>query len=316
LKRWSFVWKGVGLVLFVGLFLWASPREILASLHEVDLALLAAAGLCALTGLLIKNFRWKYILALTGGFVGWRELIPLGFISAFFGNLTPGRFGDLWRISFASPTTFSRAQCLVSFFYDRVLDAATMALIALAGVFAIGSFGDASLAAALVLVIGASLASLLFRRQISRLVERVLRRYDVTVGAEPGGRGGSRVGDIAAILATHVAFFALYFSTWGFLFASVGIAVPPSHLALTGAAASLAAVLPISVSGLGTRDAVLLYLLQPFYESPGQVVLAGLLWIFVLGYFVSGLVALPLWLMGLPRHRATPERSAQSAPDG
>ena len=60
------------------------------------------------------------------------------FISAFFGNVTPGRFGDLWKITFAHSTAYSRSQFLISFLYDRILDGCTMAILALIGVFAIG----------------------------------------------------------------------------------------------------------------------------------------------------------------------------------
>jgi hypothetical protein len=59
-------------------------------------------------------------------------------------------------------------------------------------------------------------------------------------------------------------------------------------------------------SQLGTREAVLLYFLEPFYTSPGQVIFAGVLWVFVLTYLLSGIVALPMWLLGLPRKPAAP----------
>jgi len=306
LSKRSLVLKAIGLALFVGLFLWASPAEVLRGLRDADLGALARAAACALTGVVVKNVRWRYILVLTGGTVRWKDLVPLAFISAFFGNVTPGRFGDLWKITFAHSTAYSRSQFLISFFYDRILDACTMAILALIGVFAIGGFGGASFAALLGLVVVAGIAGVVFRAPITRGVERVIGRRDVSM-EELGRSARSLPLTAAAILCSHLLFVSLFFSTYHFLFEAVGMEVPLHALVLTGSVAAMAAVLPISVSGLGTREAVLLTLLQPFYSSPSQVVLAGLLWVFVLTYFLSGVVALPLWLLGLPRKPQAPD---------
>ena len=296
----SLLLKAVGLVLFVGLFLWASPAEVLRGLRDADLGALARAGACALCGVVVKNVRWRYILALTGGTVRWRDLVPLAFVSAFFGNVTPGRFGDLWKVTFAHSSAYSRSQFLISFLYDRILDACTMAILALIGVFVGGGFGGASFAALLVLVVVAGIAAVVLRGPITRTVEGVIGRYDVGV-VDLGRSARSLPLTAAGILASHLLFVGLFFATYHFLFEAVGMDVPAAALVLAGAVAAMAAVLPITVSGLGTREAVLLTLLQPYYSSPSQVILAGLLWVFVLTYFLSGIVALPLWLLGLPR---------------
>jgi uncharacterized membrane protein YbhN (UPF0104 family) len=300
LKARSFFLKSIGLVLFIGLFIYASPGDVIESLQRADLALLGFAGAFALTGVVVKNVRWKYILSLSGGQIRWRDLLPLAFISAFFGNVTPGRFGDLWKISFADSATFSRSQGLISFVYDRLLDACTMAILALIGTLAIDHFRNAAFAGILVLVLGAGVAAFLFRAPLSRTLERLLARFDVSV-AEPATAPKHRGFLAAGILASHLLYLVLYFATYQYLFAAVGIVVPLPYLVLTGSIAAMAAVVPITVSGLGTREAVLLYFLEPFYTSPGQVILAGLLWVFVLTYLLSGIVALPLWLLGLPR---------------
>lgn len=306
MNRRSLILKAIGLTLFVGLFLWASPAEVLRGLRNADLRALALASACALAGVVTKNVRWRYILVLTGGSVRWKDLLPLAFISAFFGNVTPGRFGDLWKITFAHATGYSRSQFLISFLYDRILDGCTMAVLALIGVFAIGNIGGASFAALLGVILVAGIAAVVFRTPITRSVERVIGRYDVSMG-ELGRSARFRPLTGAAILLSHVVYITLFFATYHFLFESVGMDVPTHALVLAGSVAAMAAILPITVSGLGTREAVLLYLLEPFYSSPSQVVLAGMLWVFVLTYFLSGIVALPLWLLGLPRKPQAPE---------
>ena len=312
MKKHSLILKSIGLALFIGLFLYASPSQVFRALPTVNLPMLGMAAICALTVVVAKNIRWKYILALAGGSVSWTDLLPLAFISAFFGNITPGRFGDLWKISFAHSETFSRSQYLISFFYDRLVDACTMAVLALVCIFTIGDFGDTAFAALLGLVVMGGFVAVFFRDSLSRIVERLLGRYDVAT-AEFGKSEQPVPFAVVAIVLSHLAFLLVYFSAYYFVFAAVGILVPFSFLLLSGSVAAMAAILPITISGLGTREAVLLYLLKPFYASPSQVILAGLLWVFVLTYFLCGVVALPLWLLGLPR-KPQPEESETRVP--
>ena len=306
MNRRSLILRAIGLALFVGIFLWASPAEILRGLRSADRGALALAAACALISVVAKNVRWKYILALTGGTVRWRDLLPLAFISAFFGNVTPGRFGDLWKITFAHSTAYSRSQFLISFLYDRILDAVTMATLALVGFFASGGFGGASTAGLLALVLAAGVVGVVFRAPITRVVERVVGRYEVSM--EDLGRSARSLPLTgAAILLSHVLYIGLFFAIYHFLFLAVGMDVPVHALLLAGSMAAMAAVLPITVTGLGTREAVLLLLLEPYYSSPSQVVLAGMLWVFVLTYLLSGVVAMPFWLLGLPRKPQAPD---------
>jgi uncharacterized membrane protein YbhN (UPF0104 family) len=299
-KSHLLILKGIGVVLFIGLFVYASPSQVIQAIPTVDLHMLGLAAICALALVVVKNIRWKYILALVGGTIRWTDLLPLAFVSTFFGNITPGRFGDLWKISFAHSNTFSRSQCLLSFFYDRLLDACTMSILALVCFFAIGDVGDPVFAGLLGIVVIGGLGAVLFRDSLSRTVERMVGRYEVPTAGP--GRSEQPVPFVAvAIALSHLAYVSLYLATYYFVFAAVGILVPFAFLLLSGSVAAMAAVLPITFSGLGTREAVLLYLLKPFYASPSQVILAGLLWVFVLTFFLCGIVAMPLWLLGLPR---------------
>ena len=77
--------------------------------------------------------------------------------------------------------------------------------------------------------------------------------------------------------------------------------VPASSVVIAGSLAAMVAILPVSFAGLGTREAVCLYFLRPFYQEASQVVLAGLLDTILFAYVLTGVIALPIWLMGLPR---------------
>jgi len=55
LKARSFFLKSIGLLLFIGLFIYASPGDVIESLQRADLALLSFAGAFALTGVVVKK---------------------------------------------------------------------------------------------------------------------------------------------------------------------------------------------------------------------------------------------------------------------
>lgn len=306
-----FLLKGIGIALFVVLLVYASPAEVWRGIRTVDPRPLGLAALCAIALVVVKNARWKYVLGLVGGRLRWRDLLPLAFVSTFFGNVTPGRLGDLWKISFADPTTFSRSQYLVSFVYDRILDVSSMASVALLCLFLGRESGDPAAWLLLGLLGAGGVGAVALRRAPARLIAEWMGRYETpTAGSNP--REGPTAALVAGVSGFHALSLVLYFAVYHLLFLAVDMRVPVSSLILSASLAAMVSILPITISGLGTREAVLLYFLKPFYASPSQVVLAGLLLVFALTYFVVGSIALPLWWLGLPRRPGSLSRRADA----
>ncbi|MCE9616419.1 MAG: flippase-like domain-containing protein [Lentisphaerae bacterium] len=290
----------VGLVLFAALLVYAHPGQVWAAARDVRVVPLLLAAAAAIGVIVLRNIRWKYMLAFCGGTIRWRDLWPLALVSSFLGNLTPGRAGELWKMTFAGATTFTRSQYLVSFFYDRLLDAATMALLAFAGLIGATAPGTAGFRFALGAIVGLSIAAVAGRRQIRVWIERAMRRYDLPW--QPLSRAaGATAGRAAVMLVAHVLSVVLYIAIYAGLFRAVGVSVPVAPLTVAASVASMVAILPISVAGLGTREAVLLHFLRPYYDAPSQVILVGMLDVVLLAYVLSGLLALPCWLLGYPR---------------
>ncbi len=79
-----------------------------------------------------------------------------------------------------------------------------------------------------------------------------------------------------------------------------GVIAPTAAWFFAWSTSKLLAVLPISVGGLGVREASLAALLAPFGAAPARVVAVGLLWQSIL--FTSGLLG-GLFMMVLSRSR-------------
>ncbi len=91
-----------------------------------------------------------------------------------------------------------------------------------------------------------------------------------------------------------------------FLFArAVGLEIPFAAWAFAWSLSKIISVLPVSLGGLGLREASLAALLAPFGAAPALVVTAGLAWQVVL-FLTGGLGALVLFLSGAPLRPATP----------
>lgn len=324
MKRYAWVVRCLGLLLFAGLLWYARPASVWAAAREVDGGALGLAVLAAVGVMLLRNARWKQVLAYCGGTIRWRDLLPLACVSSFLGNVTPGRAGELWKMSFAGAETYTRSQYLVSFFYDRLFDVATMAALAFVGLTWSAERGSLLFRIALMALMVAAVACVLWRRRVRGWIERAMRRYEIDWRDVRRPRASLWRHGVPLLIA-HGLSVVLYVAIYGFLFRAVGVSVPAVPLAVAAAISAMVSVLPVSVAGLGTREAVLLHFLRPYYDAPSQVILVGMLDVVLLAYVLTGLLALPCWLMGLPKagvasgaptNRSTKHSSAESLDAG
>jgi uncharacterized protein (TIRG00374 family) len=87
------------------------------------------------------------------------------------------------------------------------------------------------------------------------------------------------------------------------LVGALRIQVPAGYLLLVLAIVALAGSLPVSIGGLGTREAILILFLGRIGVSAERAVAYGILEAFLL-YVVTGAVALPAWRLILSRSRS------------
>jgi uncharacterized membrane protein YbhN (UPF0104 family) len=194
--------------------------------------------------------------------------------------------GDLVRAAYVAPSVGTARVALASL-ADRLVDTATLVVliamalplagvpIALEGVLEEAGWwiGGAAVAGT------AALGLVAWLRPHPRLAAMIDRLWD-------GLR--ARRGAVAAAVLLSLGVQSAFVMTNVWLAREVGVGTSIAAWFVAWPLSKLVAVLPISLGGIGVREAVLVTLLAP-YGAPGEAVLAsGILWQAVL--IVSGLV--------------------------
>jgi uncharacterized protein (TIRG00374 family) len=247
-----------------------------------------------------------FLLGHAAATVKWRLLIGRGvsFPQAFQAHLAglaanvclPGLGGgDVVRAALVFRSAEDTSRLVVGSLADRLIDMLGLLIFALAGAFLAVRPGQSDLrqlswllVAGILLVVVAFPASFLLERATQHTtprgrVGRALM-HAVAAIAYLVRRPGRLVLCLGISMAIQATFIAINIA----VAAAVQVAVPVAAWFFAWSTAKIIAVAPISLGGLGVREAVMASLLAPFGADAAQVIAIGLIWQTVL--YASGLV--------------------------
>lgn len=273
LRRWLF--RATGPVLFILLW-WFSDlghaRTVLARARGWPLV---AAALINYALVLVKSWRWRVIMRSQAIEYPYLQAVRSYTIASALASWTPGRIGDFSKalsVSRARGVSFGSAASSV--IADRLLDALVMTGVAAAGGgLLLGPVGRTItwclVALAIVIVyILARWASGTTAQGRHLALSRVglggagAQVEDALEGLGKMARPSGRRVLLTAIPVTFVTTFMTF--TQGFVVAwSLGLPVGFIRLSAGLGAASIASMLPLSVSNIGLREATLAVFLGP-----------------------------------------------------
>ncbi|MFQ5745767.1 MAG: YbhN family protein [Gemmatimonadota bacterium] len=262
---------------------------------------------------------WVWLGALAAFLAGhrlgaakWRMLLRAGrclltpvqairfYAAGLFANLCLPSIvgGDVLRAALAARETRRAEAAVLGGIGDRLVDVAVLALlIASGGILARGALpAKVASAVTLALLAGVAAASLTLilaaRRPLRRWPARLRRPIGrALVGARRLARSPSTALAALAISLTMQSGFVLL-NAW--IGRSLGIDVPLGAWFLAWPLAKAAGLLPVSLGGLGVRDATLGAILVPLGVPMATGVVASLVWQSIL--IAGGLIAGGLWL--------------------
>lgn len=312
------VWVRIlGSLLAIALLVWILPWPDLAAAAR-RVSLLVWLGVLAgfLAGHLLGAFKWTYLQRRMGVPAPW-SLGGACYALGLFANLClPGIVGgDVVRAAAVTRRVGRLEAVALAGLGDRLLDVLALGLLLTGGVIAAGA---REVAARNILVLlaavaaGASLAGLLALRQPLARWPRRLRR--------PVGRALVAVRHLArrpgaVVVSLLSAFliqggFVLLNATLG---ADLGVSVPLAAWFVAWPLAKLAGLLPISLGGLGVRDAAFGSLLAGFGAAAATGVVISLVWQSVL--VSGGLLAGGVWWLFSGSFPTTARVMATTAPE-
>ena len=258
--------------------------------------------------------------------VKWRLLIGQGvsFPQAFQAHLAglaanlclPGLGGgDVVRAALVFPSAKDASQLIVGSIADRLLDILGLLLIAVVGAF-LASRPEQGAQRQLLWVLLAGVVVLVVLFPVLILVDRAVKHTN------PVGRIGRlavraasatvylvrRPDRLVLCLAISMAVQATFVAINIAFAAAVQVEAPVAAWFFAWSTAKIVAIAPISLGGLGVREAVMASLLAPFGANPAQVIAIGLIWQTVL--YASGLIGVLAQFVWNPDMGKAADRSA------
>ncbi|MFN2425154.1 MAG: lysylphosphatidylglycerol synthase transmembrane domain-containing protein [Candidatus Binatia bacterium] len=257
-----------------------SMLRVLASADRSDV--LAVIGIY-LFGQAMTAWRWKIIARRVGFVEPMSKFLRFYFVGMFFNLFGPSTLGgDLVRALFLGASAGRRTVALHTVFFDRLSGLVTLVFVAVAAIALFGRFGLPWPIIALVSLAGGGMAvgwflvPPLVRRffardgRANRLVERDLQPFwnDRALLARTAG--------------VSVAFHVLQASSLILLGHALSMQVDWRYYFIFHPLVSVLGAIPVSVAGLGIREAGYVWFLQRQGVGGDTAIAFGILWFVVL----------------------------------
>lgn len=299
LLLFAYIVNSVGVSVITEAFLKANPLYFIFALLLVFLS----SG--------IKAYKWKLgVDAQKPGFKfidAWKAFI----IGIFAAVITPGRIGEIIKAIYAADDRKIRTgKAFATVFIDRVVDTILLFLLAIIGIYymtaefaigfstpkiAIGAFVVFAIVILLVLEEGVTRRMMrpIFRKLVPKRHQNILRTNfeEFYEGVRVIRRKRFLLEKIAGL--TLIA-WGIVFLQYYLLLLSAGINISFFYMTMIIPVSMLAELIPISISGIGTRDLVLIGMLGLLGIGAGSAVAFSLI-ILLFNYFIASL-GLLFWL--------------------
>ena len=254
----------------------------------------AAVLVLFLAGHVAAAAKW-WLLAAQGSNVGFPAALRAHFAGLAANLCLPGvAGGDVIRAGMIFRDSDSKARVALGSLTDRLLD--TVALLLLAGLGAALTFGaQAFTGGPLPLVAAFVLLAVLGCALIAAVLPRIAKGGILAKLATALEEFRRRPGRLALCLTLSILIQAGFVGLNVALATASGLTVPTEAWYFAWPLAKLIAIVPISLAGLGVREASLAVLMAPLGADPAKVVAVGLMWQVVL--FAAGILGGILFLL-------------------
>ena len=312
MRNWvSYLLPLIGILLFIYILGVTGPSRIMAALQGVELWHLLAFPLFTFAIIVIRGLRWWHIMrTLAIDYSFWRSCYvwTIGF---FASAVTPGKLGDGVRSFYVSrDTSRDLAEGFLTVFIDRLMDLVVILVLSMVSVLifsrAYMPFASAWVFFIASLLILAALGSMLKRKLMRAILKPFVRLLIPRRIQDRLSAGFHSFYDsldaylwirwrTLGVLALTVAYWLLVFVLVYYITKMLNLDVGFFYIVLIIPIVTVVEFLPISISGLGTREAAVIYFFSIIGIGRPEAVAFSLVYL-IFGTYSTALIGLLFWL--------------------
>lgn len=299
----TFFFRLFGIALFIYVVSKINIADLVAVLRKTNLDYFLIGVLFLMLSFLIRIARWRMLAESIGSHLSFGTSASMVSKGLFFGSVVPGRLGEFFRARYlVEESAVSGGQAFYVAFIDRILDILVVAAVGLLGFWILFS----KIPVLIFFISAVAICFLARKKGIRRSLDILIKFFIPAFLKEKADyflsefyKGFVNLKPKLFIKASVLAF--LYYLFGGaafhyFVVLALGLAVPFWYLFLIVAIVWLVMAIPVSLFGLGTREAAFIYFFALLNISASSAVAVSLLALFC-NLFMVTVPAAVLFLM-------------------
>ena len=277
----------IGIALFIYIIITIGIDKLINAFASADYFYVFLMVLLMIPTLLIQTFKWDYILKRQKINFKFFHVIKLQIISIFYEFVTPARLGSFIKIAYVQEKTHNFGKSSSSVIIDRALDFLTVAFLAFLGslILITGEFNVIYITIFVFLIfLGGFL--ILINKKSMKFFARIF--YNLFLPKKFREKAKKSFHDfyeslpsiktIFVVFLIGIVFWIAIYTQAYFSALAFGVNVPYLKFLTIFPISVIISLVPITVSGLGTREAVLMTLLGTYGEAQ-NIIAFSLLWV-------------------------------------
>ena len=304
MKKYSFL---IGLIIFVFIVTRLDFDKLLLVLIEINHLYFILGFLLLFPILITKAYRWNYLKKKQNISYSLKDSFLMYGAGMYLGILTPGRLGEISKILYLKNDRYSIGKSSVGVILDRMSDLLFLLIFSYLGMFFFFSlFRDFILLLTFSLIFILILLIIFLRTNLIQLSFKKIFNLIVPLKYQKSWKLNFQdfINDLKIYKSKDYLFISLitvfswliYYLQMFFLAKSINITnIPFLYLSIAVAIAGLLTILPISVLGMGTRDAVLILFFSIFL-IPNETTVSFSMLILLMSVLMA-LIGLACWLI-------------------
>jgi hypothetical protein len=300
----------IGIALFIIILSQIDLGSLINILSHINILFLVLALMVNCIAIILKSLKWKIIVNSVKQDFSLTESVRAFLVGFSFSTITPAKLGDFIRVLYVNDERCGIGKCISTVVIDRLIDIVLLFSIAFLGICGFSVFYHIEILSisTAVLIIGGIAAGVyivLHRPFLSALLRPLFTIFvpqhlksKVTLYYDDFFNGlfafyYDRSRFISGIVVGILSWVPPFI--YGYLLAlSLGIDTGILFFVLVIPILSLLDLLPISISGIGTRDVALIFLFGLKGISPEQAIAFSLLYLFM-SYWLIALIGAAIY---------------------
>lgn len=312
MSRWlSYILPFIGLAIFVYIVSGTGVGNIIETFRRVNPLHLVPFPVFTLFILLIRGFRWQVLMRMVGiPYTMWRSTAvwSIGFFAA---AITPGKVGDAIRALYVSQETGKNfGECFLTVFIDRLMDLVTVVIFGMITIviFSYHYIEIPSLWIIFLAIFGFFflLLAVMSRRLMRRIVRPIFsilvpKKYKDQMSLNFNSFYDSLTmyikkwkGTLYVLILTF-AYWALVFCLAWYVTWMLRIEISFGYIFIIMPMVTLVELIPISISGLGTREAASIYFFSVVGIAGAFAVSFSITYL-IMGTYLTSILGFIFWL--------------------